>query len=85
MKAIQKELGEIEDAPNEIADLEQKIEESGMPEDARGVFRERYLRGMSARVVARRLGISENAAKQRAFRARRAVQRRLSAVVGSFH
>jgi len=35
MKAIQKELGEIEDAPNEIADLEQKIEESGMPEDAR--------------------------------------------------
>jgi len=35
MKAIQKELGEMEDAPNEIADLEQKIEESGMPEDAR--------------------------------------------------
>ncbi len=35
MKAIQKELGEIEDAPNEIADLEQKIEESGMPDDAR--------------------------------------------------
>ena len=35
MKAIQKELGDMEDAPNEIADLEQKIEESGMPEDAR--------------------------------------------------
>jgi len=28
MKAIQKELGEMEDAPNEIADLEQKIEEA---------------------------------------------------------
>ena len=35
MKAIQKELGEIEDAPNEIADLEQKIEDSGMPDEAR--------------------------------------------------
>jgi ATP-dependent Lon protease len=35
MKAIQKELGEMEDAPNEIADLEQKIEEAGMPVDAR--------------------------------------------------
>lgn len=31
MKAIQKELGEMEDTPNEIADLEQKIEASGMP------------------------------------------------------
>jgi ATP-dependent Lon protease len=30
MKAIQKELGEMEDAPNEIADLEQKINDSGM-------------------------------------------------------
>jgi len=35
MKAIQKELGEMEDAPNEIADLEQKIEDSGMPKEAR--------------------------------------------------
>jgi len=35
MKAIQKELGEMEDAPNEIADLEQKIEDCGMPKDAR--------------------------------------------------
>ena len=35
MKAIQKELGEMEDAPNEIADLEQKIEKAGMSEEAR--------------------------------------------------
>ncbi|MFK8053113.1 MAG: endopeptidase La [Woeseiaceae bacterium] len=34
MKAIQKELGEMEDAPNELADLEQKIEKAGMPKDA---------------------------------------------------
>ncbi len=35
MKAIQKELGEMDDAPNEIAELEQKIEEAGMPKEAR--------------------------------------------------
>jgi len=35
MKAIQKELGEMEDAPNELADLEQKIEKAGMPKDAK--------------------------------------------------
>jgi ATP-dependent Lon protease len=35
MKAIQKELGEIEDAPNELADLEQKIESAGMPKEAK--------------------------------------------------
>ena len=35
MKAIQKELGEMEDAPNELADLEQKIEEAGMPKEAK--------------------------------------------------
>ena len=34
MKAIQKELGEMDDAPNEIADLEQKIEDSGMSKEA---------------------------------------------------
>jgi len=34
MKAIQKELGEMEDAPNEIQDLENKIEEAGMPKEA---------------------------------------------------
>jgi ATP-dependent Lon protease len=33
MKAIQKELGEMEDAPNEIADLEKKIEKAGMSEE----------------------------------------------------
>ncbi|MDH5456023.1 MAG: endopeptidase La [Gammaproteobacteria bacterium] len=35
MKAIQKELGEMEDAPNELADLEQKIERAGMPAEAK--------------------------------------------------
>ncbi len=35
MKAIQKELGEMEDAPNELADLENKIEEAGMPKEAK--------------------------------------------------
>ena len=34
MKAIQKELGEMEDAPNEIEDLEQKIEKAGMTKEA---------------------------------------------------
>ncbi|MBT8088678.1 MAG: endopeptidase La [Gammaproteobacteria bacterium] len=35
MKAIQKELGEMEDAPNELADLEKKIKEAGMPKEAK--------------------------------------------------
>jgi len=35
MKAIQKELGEMEDAPNEIADLEINIEKAGMSEEAK--------------------------------------------------
>jgi ATP-dependent Lon protease len=35
MKAIQKELGEMDDAPNELADLEQKIGSAGMPKEAR--------------------------------------------------
>ncbi|MCC7330308.1 MAG: endopeptidase La [Gammaproteobacteria bacterium] len=35
MKAIQKELGDMEDAPNEIADLEQKIARAGMSQEAR--------------------------------------------------
>ena len=35
MKAIQKELGEMEDAPNELTELEQKIEQAGMPREAR--------------------------------------------------
>jgi ATP-dependent Lon protease len=35
MKAIQKELGEMEDVPNEIEDFTQKIENSGMPKDTR--------------------------------------------------
>jgi ATP-dependent Lon protease len=35
MKAIQKELGEMEDGTNEIAELEQKIVKAGMPKEAR--------------------------------------------------
>jgi len=35
MKAIQKELGDMDDAPNELEDLQKKIEESGMPKEAR--------------------------------------------------
>ncbi len=35
MKAIQKELGDMDDAPNEIEDLARKIEEAGMPKEAR--------------------------------------------------
>ncbi|MFK7913179.1 MAG: endopeptidase La [Pseudomonadales bacterium] len=34
MKAIQSELGEMEEAPNELEELAQKIEDSGMPKDA---------------------------------------------------
>ena len=34
MKAIQKELGELEDAPNEIEDLQRKIEKAGMTKEA---------------------------------------------------
>jgi ATP-dependent Lon protease len=35
MKAIQKELGELEDAPNEIAELERRVQRAGMPKEAR--------------------------------------------------
>ena len=35
MKAIQKELGEMDDAPNEIAELENRIESAGMSKEAR--------------------------------------------------
>ena len=35
MKAIQKELGELEDVPNEIEELTQKIEQAGMPKEAK--------------------------------------------------
>jgi ATP-dependent Lon protease len=36
MKAIQKELGEMDDAPNEIAELEKRIARAGMPKEVRG-------------------------------------------------
>ncbi|GIT24808.1 MAG: hypothetical protein CM1200mP41_08520 [Gammaproteobacteria bacterium] len=35
MKAIQKELGEMEDGSNELDELQQKIEEVGMSKEAR--------------------------------------------------
>ena len=35
MKAIQKELGDLDDAPNEIGDLEKRIAKAGMPKEAR--------------------------------------------------
>jgi ATP-dependent Lon protease len=35
MKAIQKELGEMDEAPNEIEDLEHRIESAGMPKEAK--------------------------------------------------
>ncbi len=34
MKAIQKELGDMEDAPNEMEDLARRIEKAGMPKEA---------------------------------------------------
>ena len=35
MKAIQKEMGELEDVPNEAEELKQKIDDAGMPKDAK--------------------------------------------------
>jgi ATP-dependent Lon protease len=35
MKAIQKELGELEDAPNELEEFAKKIEKAGMPKEAK--------------------------------------------------
>ncbi|HCK75680.1 MAG TPA: endopeptidase La, partial [Gammaproteobacteria bacterium] len=35
MKAIQKELGDMDDAPNEMEELQQKVEQAGMPKEAR--------------------------------------------------
>jgi len=35
MKAIQKELGEMDDVPNELADLENKIEKAGMSKEGK--------------------------------------------------
>ncbi|RMG53890.1 MAG: endopeptidase La, partial [Gammaproteobacteria bacterium] len=35
MKAIQKELGELDEAPNELEELERKIEEAGMPKEVK--------------------------------------------------
>jgi len=39
MKAIQKELGELDDVPNEIEDLTKKIEKAGMPKEAKAKAR----------------------------------------------
>ena len=34
-QCVRLKLGEMDDAPNEIEDLQKKIEESGMPKEAR--------------------------------------------------
>ena len=41
MKAIQKELGDMDDVPNELEELEQKIKKAGMSKEAheKGDFR----------------------------------------------
>jgi ATP-dependent Lon protease len=36
MKAIQKELGELDEAPNELEEMQRRIDASGMPKEARG-------------------------------------------------
>lgn len=35
MKAIQKELGDLDDVPNEIEDLQKRLDEAGMPKEAK--------------------------------------------------
>ncbi len=35
MKAIQKELGEMDDVPNEVEDLQRRIDKAGMPKEAK--------------------------------------------------
>ena len=35
MKAIQKELGEMDDVPNEMEELQQKVDQAGMPKESR--------------------------------------------------
>jgi ATP-dependent Lon protease len=35
MKAIQKELGDMDDVPNELEDMQKKLDESGMPKEAK--------------------------------------------------
>ncbi|MFT5100616.1 MAG: ATP-dependent Lon protease, partial [Planctomycetaceae bacterium] len=35
MKAIQKELGDLDDVPNEIEDIQKRLEEAGMPKEAK--------------------------------------------------
>ncbi|MCG5514835.1 MULTISPECIES: endopeptidase La [unclassified Ectothiorhodospira] len=35
MKAIQKELGDLEDAPNEFEELQRRVEKAGMPKEAK--------------------------------------------------
>ena len=35
MKAIQKELGDLDDVPNELEDIQKRLEEAGMPKEAK--------------------------------------------------
>ncbi len=50
-----------------------------MREDDRLAFTERFIHGTSERELGKLLGVSANAAKQRAFRARRKVREQMSA------
>jgi RNA polymerase sigma-70 factor (ECF subfamily) len=68
-------------AARELAeDLGQCLDE--MPEKDRLAFTERFLLGTSERELGEILGVSTNAAKQRAFRARRAVKLHFAASNG---
>jgi len=69
---------EDEAAANELADSLGTYLSDLRPQD-RLAFTERYLLGTSERELGQILGVSANAAKQRAFRARRAVQTRFAA------
>jgi RNA polymerase sigma-70 factor, ECF subfamily len=80
-------LAELEapgQTPEESANASQLAESlqgclCGMREDDRVAFTERFLNGTSERELGEILGVSTNAAKQRAFRARREIRRCMQA------
>jgi RNA polymerase sigma-70 factor (ECF subfamily) len=81
------QLAELEapgQTPEETANANQLAESlqgclCDMREDDRVAFTERYLNGTSERELGEILGVSTNAAKQRAFRARREIRRCIQA------
>lgn len=71
------------ESPEELANAHQLGAEleaclAELSDADRTAFVERFLRGTTERELGEMLGVSTNAAKQRAFRARRAVRRRMS-------